>query len=69
MSGSLTNGATLSEPGDLGVQIYYAPPPQPLTRGQLVLTTCYGSGVRVALLRPPLGDNRQYVDPPDTYSR
>ena len=61
LSGLVTNGARFDEPRDLGVQIYYDRPPRPLTRGQLVLTYCYGMGIRVAALRPPLHENQYYT--------
>lgn len=52
MSGRLLNDAHIADGDDLGVQIYYDPPPHPLTRGQVSRSYCYSSGVRVASLRP-----------------
>ena len=49
------NGVTLSDEWDLAVQIYYDPPPETLTNGQLARTYCYDSGLKVASLRPPAG--------------
>ena len=62
---TLKSGATVSSQDDLGVQIYFDPPPYPLTRGQLSRTYCYDSGMRVASLRPPLTGNAYY--PEDDY--
>ena len=53
-SGSLKNGAGFSKERDLGVQIYYGPPPHKLTRGQVSRTYCYDSGLTIASLREPL---------------
>ena len=61
LTGTVMNGARLDEPRDLGVQIYYDPPPQPLTLGQLAFTYCYSSGLQVASLRPPLDANQYYT--------
>ena len=54
LSGTLKNGAAVRHEDDLGVQVYYDPPPHPLTRGQLSRTYCYDGGVLVVSLRPPL---------------
>ena len=54
LSGTLKNGAVVRTEEDLGVQIYYDPPPHSLTRGQLSRTYCYDGGILVASLRPPL---------------
>ena len=62
MSGSLINDAHIADRDDLGVQIYYDPPPHPLTRGQVSRTYCYSSGVRVASLRPSLQAGWFYTD-------
>ena len=58
--GELKNGAIAREEDDLGVQIYYDPPPHSLTRGQLSRTYCYDGGLKVASLRPPLQPNWSY---------
>ena len=55
IKGTVTNGAKVSRSEDLSVQIYYDPPPEPLTRGQLSRTSGYDLGLRVASLRWPLG--------------
>ena len=62
MSGTVKNGAGFADERDLGVQIYYDQPPQPLTRGQLVRTYCSGNGPQIALLRRPLPPNRFYSE-------
>ena len=58
MAGQLKNGAGLTRPSDLFVQLFYDPPPHSLTRGQLVRTYCYGFGIETASLLPP---GRGYV--------
>ena len=54
MSGGTRNGARLGTRRDLGVQIYYDPPPAPLTQGQVARTYCYDNGLHVASLRERL---------------
>lgn len=54
LSGKIGDGARFVRERDLGVQIYYDPPPHILTRGQLAQTYCYDSGRQVAGLREPL---------------
>ena len=60
MSGSVKNGVRITEDRDLGVHVYYDPPPHPLTRGQVSRTYCYDSGIQIAGLRPPLPENWSY---------
>ena len=62
MSGTTKNGVTFREDRDLGVQIFYDPPPRPLTRGQLSKTYCYDSGTLLAALRWPLSGNSYYPE-------
>lgn len=62
LSGKVVNGATFRSKQDLGVQIYFDPPPQTLTRGQLSRTYCYGLGILVAAIRPPLTGNSYYTE-------
>ena len=62
LSGNVVDGATFRNARDLGVQIYFDPPPQTLTRGQLSRTYCYGPGTPVASLRPPLTGNMYYPE-------
>ena len=47
---------------DLGVQVFYDPPPHTLTLGQVARTYCYSSGLQIAALRPPLTGNWYYLD-------
>ena len=54
LSGYTRNGVRFSQEKDLGVQIYYDPPPHELTRGQVARTYCSDSGRKVASLREPL---------------
>ena len=61
LSGSTKNSASFNNSRDMGVQIYYDPPPYELTRGQVSRTYCYGSGRPVAGLREPLIDGRQWT--------
>jgi uncharacterized protein YkwD len=53
-SGRTKNGARLADASDLGVSIYYDPPPHVLTIGQLARTYCYDWGRKVASFREPL---------------
>ena len=62
LAGSTKNGISFSDRDDLGIQVYYDPPPYPLTRGQLARTYCYGNGIQVAALRPPLTGNWFYTE-------
>lgn len=59
-TGTAKNGVRFSQERDLGVQIYYDPPPHELTAGQLSRTYCYDSGRPVAGLRPPLAGRSFY---------
>ena len=54
MSGTVRNGPEMNDVTDLGVQIYYDPPPRRLTRGQLARTYCYDHGLQIASLRQPV---------------
>lgn len=53
--GRVKNGVILhgEDYYDLGVGVFYDPPPHALTRGQLSRTYCYDGGLPVAALRPP----------------
>lgn len=66
LSGTTKNGVTFSEPDDLGVQIYYDPPPHELTRGQTARSYCYDNGQQLAALREPLTGG--YYWPTDTFT-
>ena len=66
LSGTTKNGVTFREPDDLGVQIYYDPPPHELTRGQVTRTYCYDNGTRLASLRWPLTGGYRWTS--DTFT-
>ena len=74
--GQASNGADFSDKDDLGLQIYYDPPPHSLTRGQVSRTYCYDSGLQIAAFRYPLTGNsfwtedeftKTYTPCPDPY--
>ena len=54
LAGRTKNGARFDDERDLMIQVFYDPPPYPLTRGQVARTYCYDSGLPVAGLREPL---------------
>lgn len=62
LAGTVKNGAGFEGNDSLSVQVYYDPPPHPLTRGQLARTYCYGTGVPVAGLRPSPSVLRYYSE-------
>ena len=62
MSGSALNGLRFSRKEELGVQIYYDPPPHSLTRGQVSRSYCYDSGLQIAALRYPLTGNSFWTE-------
>ena len=66
-SGKVKNGVRFDDREDLGVQIYYDPPPSELTRGQVSRTYCYDGGLPVAALRPPPNPGWHYSQ--HTFSR
>ena len=53
LAGKVRSGVRFQRDRDLSIQIYYDPPPGPLTRGQLAETDCCGPGRMVASLRRP----------------
>lgn len=60
LSGTVKNSADIS--GDaFGLQLYFDQSPHGLTRGQLHNTHCYGSGLKLAQFRPPLGLFEYYL--------
>ena len=67
ISGATKNGVRFRSKRDLGVQIYFDPPPHELTRGQVSRTYCYDNGRQVAALREPLTGNSRWTT--DKYSR
>ena len=66
-SGTTLNGVSFRSKRDLGVQVYYDPPPRDLTRGQVSRTYCYDGGRQVASLREPLTGNRYW--PEDKFTK
>ena len=66
-SGQTIGNIRFSSKDDLGLQIYYDPPPRPLTRGQVSRTYCYDSGIQIAEFRYPLTGNRYWVE--DRYAK
>ena len=53
LAGRVSNGAILRSDRDLGVRVYYDPPPRSLTRGQIARTYSVTLGVWAASLRYP----------------
>ena len=62
LSGSMKNTVSFEHRDDLDVQVYFDRAPHPLTPGQVARTYCYGSGMLVADLRPPLSDGSYYSE-------
>ena len=62
MLGRTRNGAHLGSRKDLGVQVYYDPPPGPLKRGQVARTYCYDNGLLVASQRERLTDGSFWTE-------
>ncbi len=54
IAGRSKKGVRFTDSTDLGIQVYYDPPPYALTRGQVSRTYCYDGGMPVAGLREPL---------------
>ena len=67
LSGRAINELRFSSKEELGLQLYYDPPPHTLTRGQVSRTYCYGFGPQVAAFRYPLTGSSYW--PEDAYSR
>ena len=61
MAGDTRNGASLREEEDLGVSVYFDPPPHPLTAGQLSMTYCGNLGQLALSLRRPPGKGYLYL--------
>ena len=62
IAGTTKNGVKFAEDRELGVQLYYDPPPGPLTSGQLSKTYCYDSGRPITAFRPPLTGDYYYTE-------
>ena len=60
LSGRAINGLHFSNKDDLGLQIFYDPPPHTLTRGQISRTYCYDYGLQIAGLRSYYWTSDQY---------
>ena len=54
LEGKVKNGARFDVGDTIPVEIFYDPPPHPLTPGQLSRTYCYGLGQPIAYVREPL---------------
>ena len=50
-SGRAINELRFSDKDELGLQLYYDPPPHALTRGQVSRTYCYHRGLQIAAFR------------------
>ena len=59
MVGQVRDGAALQP--TFGVQLYYDPPPRPLTRGQLSRTFCGQTSRIVGEIRPPPPEGEYYL--------
>ena len=62
LSGTVRNGVMFEEERDLGIQLYYDPPPRTLTGGQIARTYCADSGTPIASLRRPPGSGSYYTE-------
>ena len=62
MAGTVRNGVRFEAEQDLGIRVFYDPPPHGLTPGQLARTHCYDSGLPVASLRYPLTGNQYWPE-------
>ena len=61
VSGTTRNGAGFPGGRGLGVGIYWDPPPERLSAGQLAHTYCEDPGLIVAALHPPAPEGEEYV--------
>ena len=59
MAGQARNGANFTP--TFGLQLYYDPPPQPLTRSQLARASCGLTARVVAEIRPPPTEGQYYT--------
>ncbi len=62
VAGRVKNGLSIPTDERLVVAIFYDPPPQRLTRGQIARTYCYDKGTPVAILREPPPKGSYYID-------
>lgn len=54
LQGRTQSGLRFSGKEEMGLQLYFDPPPHSLTRGQVARTYCYDSGLLIAAFRHPL---------------
>ena len=66
VSGHAINELRFSDSDELGLQLFYDPPPHPLTRGQVSRTYCYSRGLQIAAFRYRLTGDWYWPD--DEYS-
>ena len=62
LSGRAINEVRFSDKRELGLQLYFDPPPDSLTRGQVSRTYCYDSGLQIAAFRYPLTGNSYWAE-------
>ncbi len=62
LSGRVKNGINLDGGKELSATVFYNPPPQPLTAGQIARIYSADSGPRVAAIRRPPGKGRHYTE-------
>ena len=67
VSGRAINELQFADKDDLGLQLYYDPPPHSLTRGQVSRTYCYDYGLLIAEFRYSLTGNYYWLE--DEYTR
>ena len=67
LAGKVQSGVRFQRDRDLGIRIYYDPPLEPLTRGQVAQTYCYGLGRQVASLRWPAPPGTYWPKDTDTF--
>ena len=61
-SGRVKNGVRLNRSEDLSVDVWYDPPPQPLTEGQLLRVNAYDYGMIAGSLRRPLSEGYEWTE-------
>ena len=65
--GRTVNELRFSDREDMGLQLYYDPPPHSLGRGQVSRTYCYSGGLQIASFRYPLTGRRFWSE--DEFTR
>ena len=61
-SGRVKSGVRLNRAEDLAVDVWYDPPPQPLTEGQLLRVNAYDYGMIAGSLRQPPSEGYQWTE-------